>query len=153
MPLEVQLQLLKFTKAFGSAKTVKAGYAVEYDCVCSNELKPTLESAKIPNMYTAGQINGTTGYEEASIQGFVAGLNAAARVLAKREYTFNKQFSYTGILINDITNCALSEPYRMLTTRAENRTQLRQRNAILRLFPHSLSINSLARCRELKLIY
>ncbi len=153
LPIELQLQLLKFTEAFGSAKIIKAGYAIEYDCICSNELKPTLESAKISNIYAAGQINGTTGYEEASIQGFVAGLNAAARALAKREYIFNKQFSYIGILIDDITNNALSEPYRMLATRAKNRTQLRQRNAVLRLFPHSLSINLLARCKELKLIY
>ncbi|AHL31080.1 MAG: tRNA uridine 5-carboxymethylaminomethyl modification enzyme GidA [Candidatus Hodgkinia cicadicola] len=152
MPIELQLQLLKFTKAFRGAKIIKAGYAIEYDCVCSSGLKSTLESANASNIYTAGQINGTTGYEEASAQGFVAGLNAAARVLAKREYTFGKQFSYIGILIDNITNNALSEPYRVLTTRARNRTQLRQRNAILRLFPHSLSINLLARRKQFKLV-
>ncbi|XXN13858.1 MAG: FAD-dependent oxidoreductase [Candidatus Hodgkinia cicadicola] len=152
MPLETQLLITSSVKAFKNSKLLRAGYAVEYDSICSSSLKPTLECAMVPNVYIAGQINGTTGYEEASVQGFVAGLNAASRALTKREYIFSKTFSYIGVLINDITNSILSEPYRMLTTRAKNRTQLKQRNAALRLSPCSFSINALSRYREQKYI-
>ncbi|XXM90203.1 FAD-dependent oxidoreductase [Candidatus Hodgkinia cicadicola] len=145
MPIEIQLLVLAQINAFKSAKVTMAGYATEYDSVCSNELSSTLECFKLPGVFAAGQINGTTGYEEASAQGFVAGLNAAAAILKKRKYTLNRKFSYTGTLIADITQNALSEPYRMLSTRSKNRAQLKQRNSILRLLPYSLSINALTR--------
>ncbi|XXN19807.1 MAG: FAD-dependent oxidoreductase [Candidatus Hodgkinia cicadicola] len=150
IPIEIQLLVLKFIDAFETTKILKAGYAIEYDSICCNDLKPTLECSKIPDVYMAGQINGTTGYEEAGIQGFIAGLNAASKALTRREYTFNKKYSYTGILINDITRNTLCEPYRMLTTRAENRTQLKQYNTVLRLIPYSLSIDILTRYKQFK---
>ncbi|ATY93518.1 tRNA uridine 5-carboxymethylaminomethyl modification enzyme MnmG [Candidatus Hodgkinia cicadicola] len=149
-PIEVQSLALKSINMFSNIEVLKAGYAIEYDSICCNDLKSTLECSKISNVYIAGQINGTTGYEEAGIQGFIAGLNAACKVSMKREYTFNRRYSYTGILINDITHNTLSEPYRISTTRSENRTQLRQYNTALRLIPYTLSIDILARSRQFK---
>ncbi|WGS83377.1 MAG: FAD-dependent oxidoreductase [Candidatus Hodgkinia cicadicola] len=150
VPLEVQLLALKLIASFKDAKVLKPGYAVEYDVISSKEVKTTLELAAVPNAFTAGQINGTTGYEEAGVQGYIAGVNAAQKVRAKREYVFDKHFSYVGVLVNDIATTRISEPYRMLTARSRNRTQLRQRNTVFRLIPYSLSVNVLPRFKEAK---
>ncbi|MBO0994898.1 tRNA uridine-5-carboxymethylaminomethyl(34) synthesis enzyme MnmG [Bacillus sp. SD088] len=133
LPEEVQHQLITTVPGLENAKMMRPGYAIEYDALVPTQLWPTLETKKIKNLYTAGQINGTSGYEEAAAQGIMAGINAARRVLGKDEVILSRSDAYIGVLIDDLVTKGTNEPYRLLTSRAEYRLLLRHDNADLRL--------------------
>lgn len=133
LPEEVQRQMLATIPGLEKADMMRAGYAIEYDALVPTQLWPTLETKMIKNLYTAGQINGTSGYEEAAGQGLMAGINAAARVLGKEETILRRSEAYIGVLIDDLVTKGTNEPYRLLTSRAEYRLLLRHDNADLRL--------------------
>ncbi|PCF52657.1 tRNA uridine-5-carboxymethylaminomethyl(34) synthesis enzyme MnmG [Staphylococcus delphini] len=133
LPEEVQRQILATIPGLEKADMMRAGYAIEYDALVPTQLWPTLETKMIKNLYTAGQINGTSGYEEAAGQGLMAGINAAARVLGKEETILRRSDAYIGVLIDDLVTKGTNEPYRLLTSRAEYRLLLRHDNADLRL--------------------
>ncbi|RAZ81552.1 tRNA uridine-5-carboxymethylaminomethyl(34) synthesis enzyme MnmG [Planococcus halotolerans] len=133
LPEHVQRKLLESIPGLEKADMMRAGYAIEYDAIVPTQLWPTLESKQIVNLYTAGQINGTSGYEEAAGQGLMAGINAAAKVLGKAEVILSRSDAYIGVLIDDLVTKGTSEPYRLLTSRAEYRLLLRHDNADMRL--------------------
>ena len=133
LPLDVQEQYIRTIAGFENAIITKAGYAVEYDFVYPNQLKTTLEVISIPGLFLAGQINGTTGYEEAAGQGIVAGINAHQKATEKEPFILDRTESYIGVMIDDLVSMSVDEPYRMFTSRAERRLLLRQDNAFLRL--------------------
>jgi len=133
LPLSVQEEFLHSIVGFENVRVVKPGYAVEYDFVDPTELHPTLETKKISNLFFAGQINGTTGYEEAAAQGLIAGINAVLKTDQKSPFILSRTESYIGVLIDDLSTLGTTEPYRMFTSRAENRLKLREDNADKRL--------------------
>ena len=133
LPEHVQRQLIESVPGLEKAEMMRAGYAIEYDSIVPTQLWPTLETKKIRNLYTAGQLNGTSGYEEAAAQGIMAGINAASRALGKAECVLGRADAYIGVLIDDLVTKGTSEPYRLLTSRAEYRLLLRHDNADLRL--------------------
>ncbi|WP_416143799.1 tRNA uridine-5-carboxymethylaminomethyl(34) synthesis enzyme MnmG [Planococcus koreensis] len=133
LPEHVQRQLLESIPGLEKAEMMRAGYAIEYDSIVPTQLWPTLESKQFENLYTAGQINGTSGYEEAAGQGLMAGINAAAKVLGKEEVILSRSDAYIGVLIDDLVTKGTNEPYRLLTSRAEYRLLLRHDNADMRL--------------------
>src|SRR5690625_1701017 len=133
LPESVQHQMVKSVPGLENADIMRPGYAIEYDAVVPTQLWPTLETKKIPGLYTAGQINGTSGYEEAAGQGIMAGINAAAKVLNKEPLILDRSQAYIGVLIDDLVTKGTREPYRLLTSRAEYRLLLRHDNADLRL--------------------
>lgn len=133
LPLDVQEQYIRTIAGFENAIITKAGYAVEYDFVYPNQLHPTLEVKAIPGLFLAGQINGTTGYEEAAGQGIVAGINAHQKSAGKEPFILDRTESYIGVMIDDLVSMSVDEPYRMFTSRAERRLLLRQDNSFLRL--------------------
>ncbi|MGE3062585.1 MAG: tRNA uridine-5-carboxymethylaminomethyl(34) synthesis enzyme MnmG [bacterium] len=133
LPESVQYEFLRTIKGLKNVKFSQPGYAIEYDALKSHQLKSTLELKNIENLYTAGQINGTSGYEEAAAQGFVAGLNCAMKLLKREEVVFDRYTSYIGVLTDDITKKEITDPYRLFTSRSENRLVLRQDNNFLRM--------------------
>lgn len=133
MPEEVQLKMLHSVKGLENAEMMRCAYAIEYDCVDPTELYPTLESKKIPGLYGAGQFNGSSGYEEAAVQGFVAGVNAALKLKGEEAMVLRRCDGYIGTLIDDLVTKGTNEPYRMMTSRSEYRLLHRQDNADIRL--------------------
>jgi tRNA uridine 5-carboxymethylaminomethyl modification enzyme len=133
LPLEVQKQYIQAIKGFENAEIVRAGYAIEYDFAFPNQLKHTLEVKKVPGLFLAGQLNGTTGYEEAAGQGLIAGINAHLHAHNLPPFVLDRTESYIGVMIDDLVTFGVDEPYRMFTSRAERRLLLRQDNVFLRL--------------------
>ena len=150
LPEEVQFEALRLVPGFEKVKMFRPGYAIEYDYFPPTQLRFSLETKEIQNLFFAGQINGTTGYEEAACQGLMAGINAHLKITDKAPFVLKRSEAYIGVLIDDLINKGTDEPYRMFTSRAEFRTLLRQDNADLRLTPKSYELGLASRERMQK---